>query len=233
MKQRGGRVWFLYNHASVLGPFTGDEISEGKTSGRYHEEFLVWARGLKEWTPLKKWENSGQKDAEPSWYIYEQGLTYGPVDFKTLVKKVVNSEVTMEANLWHNKMDDWVSVYQVPELMEELNICRRKHFRAPLEATVEIVKGEHSSNEQLECTTVSAGGIGVKNLKGVVLGQKFSLKINSDSIQGPLYTKAQVVHTQGDMIGLQFIHISDESRSSLISYVKQFSHAVEGVATAA
>jgi hypothetical protein len=214
------KQWFVYNHAVVSGPFSSEEIFASISEHRFRPDDLIWAKGQREWMPVESWQMPQEAEAEPQWYISEDGNTLGPITFDEIVHRIKTKEFSSSALLWMPDMQDWASVYQVPTLMEALNISRRKHMRAPLAAKVEITNPE--LKESTDALTLSMGGLSFRNLKDLSLGQVVSLRICSPVLGGVIYAKARVVYTEGRQTGLEFIHISDENKVAVFEYVKQF-----------
>ncbi|MDZ4677805.1 MAG: GYF domain-containing protein [Oligoflexia bacterium] len=151
------RIWFIYDHQTVRGPFDSSEVHKGIKFGQYIDSDLIWKRGYKEWQNLAVWIEKAAMTASQNdvWYINEDGTNHGPFAFKVVVEKLVKNELSLTAKLWTTGLNKWSSVYEISEFMQYLGISRRKHTRAPFVGSIFI------DNVKFALTTqcISEGGI--------------------------------------------------------------------------
>lgn len=217
------KKWFIFNHEVVSGPYTGEQIVEFLAKGRFAGNDLIWSKGHREWINLGDWklEDLPEEQEQATWYLCENRQTFGPFKFDELIEEIKSDKYSNKLRVWHPSLPKWASVYQIGPVMEALNICRRKHFRAPLSGKIELRNYAGPINI-FETASVSAGGLGLKGPHTLAIGEEFSVRFASDSINGSVYAKAKVVYSNDRETGLQFMHISDENKAAVIEYVRQF-----------
>ena len=226
MAKESEKIWFIYDHKVVRGPYAVTEIRAQINEGNLKLTDLFWRRGHREWLQIEDFDQHAAQEAretnpiEDVWYIEADGFNSGPFQLDVVVKKLKEKELPKTAKVWTSGLTKWISFYEVPRLGEELNITRRQYMRAPYSERI-LINGNDVPLEA-EALTLSAGGMGLRSAPGLAVGQEISINMNSPALTGPVYARAKVVYTSGEQAGLCFTSISSECHAAVVGYVRQF-----------
>lgn len=120
------------------------------------------------------------------------------------------------------KSHEWKEVYAYPDLVEKLGLSRRKHPRVPILAQF---NGQSNKHPQLNARiiTISEGGMGFTEVYDLKIGDLVEGQLTSPHFFQPINVKADVVFSGLDgYIGLNFTQINEESKATIIEYIKKF-----------
>lgn len=226
MQDEKDKIWFLYSKETVSGPFTELEIKEKINLLHCLPADLIWKRGNREWQKIAMWKEPSKIAPVPAgaeYYVLFDGLNSGPYAHSTLIEKLKSKELPLSINLWTEGLHHWVSVYETPSVIEQIGFARRKHVRVPFVGNVHFNQ-EDGAGESINVVgiSLSEGGMAIKHLSGVEVGQELSLTVDSPLLNYSIYAKSIVMYRKQDEIGLQFSQLSVEGRGAVIEYVKQF-----------
>ncbi len=223
MKDEISKIWFIYSHETVTGPFTVAEINEKLKSDSLVPSDLIWCRGHREWEKVRDWKGPSPVAAPPSgaqFYVLVNGLNSGPYEHQDIVEKLKNKEFPLTTTLWTEGLTHWVTVYETPSMVDQIGLARRRYPRVPFVGNVHLTAGDQVLD--VIGISLSEGGMAIKNLKDVEVGQEISLSVDSPLLTYPIYAKAIVMYRKPSEMGLQFSQLSTESRGAVIEYAKQF-----------
>ncbi len=230
------RQWFIYTGGKVLGPFPEKDLRD-KTQTL--ESPLFWCRGQLEWADASRldrilWElnetDQSQKDKnkEKTFKIKAHGVEL-PKLFteEALFEELKKRQDYKELLIWSDGFSEWKQVFEIPKLMENLGVSRRAHPRVPISGLVTLEANEKILNGK--ALTISEGGMGINDVSGVKIGDRFRTTLKSPNLFAPVHTTSEVVYVSSDgYIGLRFIGIHPEGKSAIIEYVKKFSENSTG-----
>lgn len=224
------RIWFIFQDNEVSGPFTTEEVQSDLTFERWKaSKAKVWWRGQKIWVDITKWQEHfdeivkalQQKPQEPIWYAESNGEPQGPMTLSQMTSYLRELETLEGVVLWRKGLEQWTSLFELEEIVDELGLQRRMSPRAPLEGSVKIQTDKISLDADI--MEVSEGGFAIRNGDGLNLGDEVSVSIESPSLKDAVLSKAKVVYVKEDgTVGLKFDQLHVESKSNIVNYIRQF-----------
>jgi hypothetical protein len=222
--------WFLLLDGQVTGPYADPEI-ETKLEGA--QDPLVWGRGQAEWMSPDKWrvvlkalnaQAALENQRNRQWKMRVDHKELTPMTVEELVEQLKDYTDLSPVRIWTDGFDEWKEVYQVQKVMEELGISRRSHPRVPIMGTLKTDATAGAINAKM--ISISEGGIGVNNAKGLTIGEKFNAILSSPNLFMPINANIEVVYVGADgYAGLRFLMLPSEARSAIVDYVKKFQQA--------
>ncbi len=237
------KVWFLYIQDTVFGPYTTDQVRQRLAQG-VPEESYVWWKGHSEWIPSGRFEeelpkyldSQNETQVEEMWSFQKGTEIFGPFQLVEIVDILRNQVEDLDlVKIKSTKMNKWKKAFETPEVTDLLGISRRVNERAPLMGSVRVFV---ANDKYLvgRSTTISVGGLGVKNIKfphgGVAIknleeelevGQVVNLEIKSPDLEDIIRAKATVRYKARDgLYGLVFDNPSAEATAIIVSYIKRF-----------
>lgn len=225
-------IWFVYNHSSVQGPFTQQELVELVRNAAFCKQDLVWRKGQKDWLTVERWiaQNPSSVEASSSdqvqdlteaWYVSYKSFQTGPFSFAQLVEKLQSREFHLASKVWTDGLNRWVPVLEAEAVIDALGLTRRNHLRVPLVGKATLINSTEGFDRQnIELLTVSQGGFGVK--MPLEPGQLLNVRLESPLLSYPVQAQARVVYASPNDSGLQFTHVSSEMHSAVVEYINQF-----------
>lgn len=126
------------------------------------------------------------------------------------------------------KSKEWKEVYAFPDIIEKLGISRRKDPRVPILAQF---TGRTNRNPQFAARiiTISEGGVGLTEVHELNIGDDVEGQMTSPHFFQPVNFRAEVVYAGLDgYIGLKFNQINEESKASIVDYIKKFGRIPSG-----
>lgn len=223
------KIWFVLSEGRTTGPFDHEEVESLLPTSKDPQ---VWGRGYSEWMTPTKWrqqlKDSGQAHASAAdtaangpWKIREDGVEKKAIPYAQLVAYLKSLKDFSGVDVAPPGSDHWKDVYSVPRLVEELGISRRSHPRVPILGTLAYeVDGRF-----LNCRviSISEGGLGVTDLKGVSIGERIEGTLSSPSLFVTIPCRCEIVYVgHHSYAGLRFVHLPMEFKSSIIEYVNKF-----------
>ncbi len=234
------KVWFLYIQNTVFGPFTTDEVKARLSQG-VPENSFAWWKGQTEWIPAADFEEvlprflnsqNEQKNNREMWTFKKDGETFGPFELLEVVDILRNQMAFLDNILIRSSFDtEWKKVFLWQEITDLLGISRRINERVPLMGTVKVSLGDNVFSVG-RTTTVSVGGIGIKDVKlDTRVGQIILLEIKSPDLTDIVRVQAEIRYkAQDGMLGVVFENPSAEAQSVIIDYIKKFKNGIERAA---
>jgi hypothetical protein len=224
--------WFLLLDGQVTGPY-GDPDIEAKVKAApasKEEAPLIWGRGQAEWMSPEKWRAAVQAmnaqealetQKSRQWKMKVNGKELSPMNLEELIEQLKEYSDMSPVRLWTEGFEDWKEVFQVPKIMTELGVSRRQHPRVPIMGTL---KCEGSSGVlNVKVISISEGGLGVTEARGLQLGEKIRGTLTSPNLFVPITANLETVYLGGDgYAGLRFLGVPPEAKSAIIEYVKKF-----------
>lgn len=160
---------------------------------------------------------------EPSHYQVQLNFVdQPPMTHNDLLSFIAKLDDVSGVSIKDPKTQEWKEVYAFTDIIEKLGLSRRKHPRVPILAQF---SGKSNKNPQFTARiiTISEGGMGFTDLYELKIGDHIEGQITSPHFFQPINIKADVVFAGLDgYIGLNFTQINEESRSTIIEYVKKF-----------
>ena len=221
MSREGARNWYIFDGGRVSGPFNPAEIHKQITEG-LNADSLVWDGVSPNWISILAWnlEHLGQfTPSFDAWYFSVDGLQQGSFTLKELSDKILNKEVPLHARFWTTGLIKWVTLSELPQVVEGAGLLRRKVPRAPFVGDIEI-KG--MAADHALAVTLSEGGIGLLNLLQLGVGAKISLNIVSQLFSENIETRATILHQNGNISSLKFEGLSEKSKHCILNYISEF-----------
>lgn len=224
--------WFICINEEVTGPFPTDKVLSFSSEEEFNSiQAKVWGSQLDHWLKYDNWVNSHQEiinnKSKPKpknliWYFAQnsQSAPVGPFNKTTLIEKVAEIESKDQVLIWAKGMEAWASLFEFNDILDSLNISRRKHPRAPLTGQV-ILKDEQGQDYIGKVNIISPGGCGVTNVAGLKMGDIYQIEIKSSAFYNTITAVGKVLHEAGpNSYGIRFEKIHVESQSTIISYLK-------------
>jgi hypothetical protein len=226
MSKEGARNWYIFDGGRISGPFSSGDVNKQITEG-LSADSLVWDGVSSNWVSILAWnlEHLGQFAPYDAWYFSIDGIQQGSFTLKELSDKILNKEVPLHARFWTTGLIKWVTLSELPQVVEGAGLLRRKVPRAPFVGDIEI-KGM-VVEVPVGATTLSEGGIGLLNLLQLGVGAKISLNIVSQLLSEKIETRATILHQSGNTSSLKFEGLSAKSRQCILNYISRFTSGGE------
>ena len=223
--------WYLLLNGQVVGPLSETEVDQ-KISSQPGQtaDTLIWGRGFPEWVSYSEWKTekvqilaneSAQVPKDPLWKYKAQGITSQWMAMSELVQSLKQLGEMADAQVCRDDDETWREVFQVNELVDLLGITRRAHPRVPIMGTLEMELPTGVATARV--ISISEGGIGITDVKGVSLGQKFKAQIKSPNLFVAIHCTCEIVYLgQDGYAGIKFHNLNSEYHGAIIEYVKKF-----------
>ena len=224
--------WFIHRDGAVLGPYTAAEVDAQLSAGGFGADCLVWARGSNEWLPMSQWSTLSSKIEEGAknvagrvWYCDSgAGQPAGPLTQNELVEHLKGLNRWDIVTLWGTGLLKWLPLFEVPDVMDLVGISRRENPRAPLLGQAALTsQGSSMSSQLLTCSTISVGGIGVKNAGSLSRGDRVQIVLKSTDLPTTIHAVGEVLYVSriGEA-GIKFLELTPEAHSILFDHVRRF-----------
>lgn len=224
--------WFIHCEGAVLGPFTVAEVEAQIKASKFGADCLVWARGTNEWLPMSQWttlsakvEQSSKSVSQRVWYCDSgTGQPAGPLTQNELVEHLKGLNRWDIVTLWGTGLLKWLPLFDVPEVMDLVGISRRENPRAPLLGQASISAAGSSMIPQiLTCSTISTGGLGVKNAGGLTRGDRVQIMVKSADLPTIIHAVGEVLYvSRTGEAGVKFVELPPESLAIIADLVRRF-----------
>ncbi len=160
--------------------------------------------------------------AAPNWYYSEGSETQGPLLKEDLLIKLRHVKSLDVIMIWNENLTDWQSVYQFPDILNTLGICRRENLRLDLsgQALISITGQESQPPQVAKLFSISLQGIGVT---GAILtkGLKVKIEIQSEQLATIIKIDAETLGTNKDgMTSFEFTQLLPEMQSIIADYLR-------------
>lgn len=170
---------------------------------------------------------------EKIWFIYSNDVVSGPYTTQELKSDIILGKWLADAEVWWKGQEEWLAIdkwYLNLDTIEEAHrqktspkpqVQRRNYKRASIIGTINVQKQDQ--NLELSLTSISGGGVGIRKGETLIRGELVNIEIESPLMAMPIRASAKVayVHETGHA-GLQFQKLHNESKATLMDYVKQF-----------
>lgn len=225
------KKWFILLNDKVSGPYKSQEVLESINNNQWNEG-RFWTKGQSSWKLLTEFkqtlenENQTKKEMQSNklfWFIKDNDTELGPFTFDNMIQYLKTKLAHQNIFISQETNKNWKELFQFEEVIEKLGITRRANSRVPINGLMTIVEGELKGRKS-ELFSLSQGGVGVRGLEQLSLGEKIKGIISSTNLPFPIHFQGEVVfiNTEKTEIGLQFSNLSAEALSQIIAYVKQF-----------
>lgn len=234
-----GKMWFLYSNDVVTGPFATDELRKRAVEGQVPPNSFVWWKGQREWMALESWLQSldtiliglSSPSQKAVWYL-DMGTAppVGPLTQADLIESLKLITDLNPVKVWAVGMPKWKTVFETPEILEQLGMSRREVERAPLMGTVAITRpNEDPKGFVVKAASISIGGVGVSDAKNLLRGDEVAVLIKSKEIPGNLHLHGEVVYvTANGDAGIRFQRVHPEMLGLIHDYIKRFHQNASG-----
>jgi hypothetical protein len=226
--------WFLVdskNPNKIFGPMQFDQLA----SYQDQPTMLAWQPSMKEWLPVKEILK------EPKSFMPQQNIEEPAIgNRKTLwslktplqerenlsypeLLKILRDLISFDdVWIWSKGYPSWLSVFEVPQIIDDLGISRRKHPRAPISGKIFV--GDQGQAIEGRLQSISEGGVGARELPALALGSTHSITIKSPALFSPVNATAEVVFVDPalKLVGFKFCSLGHEARSLISEYISKF-----------
>lgn len=216
------RSWFIFSKDTVLGPLGRDQVLIGLKRGVYAPSDMIWTRGI-DWKPISQWAQN-QTSQNHVWYVFDKGLNSGPFDIDHLINGFKTRLFSTASKLWTQGFTSWMSIFEVPMVVETLQLAPRRNLRAPFVGQV-YIEGIEKTSEELATCTISSGGMGVRGLNTKMVGRELTMSVESPLLTGAFFCRAKVVYQNDQEAGLAFTHVSPENLAVVTDYLINYQSA--------
>ena len=226
MGKEVAKKWYVFDGGRVLGPFNSVEIQKFISDG-LSADSLIWDGNSSNWTSILTWnlQHPTPQAPQEAWYFSVDGIQTGTFTLKELSEKILNKEVPLQARFWTAGFTKWVTLSELPQVVEGAGLLKRKVPRAPFVADIEV-RGMILETP-IGATTLSEGGIGLQNLLQLGVGAKINLTIVSELLQNKINTRATILHQDGASSSLKFEDLSESSKECILNYISKFKSVSE------
>lgn len=222
------RKWFVYTDGKVIGPLQEEQLKLNAFPNS-----LCWTRGRPDWFAIEllpqilnemvDFDKKRSQPAERMWKIKLRGKELPRVfNHNQLIETLKIQTDMKEVLLWTEGYNEWKQVFEIHKIMDDLGVSRRAHPRVPINGAA-ILEG-NTQNLTGKALSISEGGLGVTDINGVKIGERYRVTLKSPNLFAAIYASAEVVYVGKDgYVGMKFLGLQSETRSSIIEYVKKFS----------
>jgi hypothetical protein len=229
-------TWFICSKEVVTGPFNTEQVRAKIIEQKLGAESFIWWKGQREWIAISKWEAQldeivrAMTETPDSrvWYIELGTSTQGPLTHSELINHVKNQASLKNVKIWAEGMATWTSIFDVPDLMEEIGISRRQNERAPLLGTVVVSRSNVDPKAIImNAASISIAGMGASGPHEFRRGDEVSLLLKSSSLPMIMHLRGVVAYfAENNFVGIRFLKTQPEALSILLDYVKTFNHDI-------
>ncbi len=220
------KKWFLMVDGKIEGPLTQNDA---ETLSQTHGDCQLWGKGQSEWLSredwlahLGEWQNGVSQVRQVEWRFRDGPRESQPMNFEALVENLKLFPSYEGLQVWSEQDPYWQDVYVVKQLAHSLGVSRREHQRVPIKGQFDFE--EPVGEPSVRAITISEGGLGISETKGVELGQIIRGTLRSQNISAPIQITAEVVFLgKGTYTGVRFRDLADEAKTIIVEYIKKFS----------
>ncbi len=229
------KIWFIHSSidSKVSGPFVSQEVRQKLASGEITEGCNIWCKSQREWLSLGVWatngeeilKNKNEKSENTIWYLDLGGEPVGPLTHKEMIHSLRGNKNLTLVRLWTVGIKNWKSVYEFSEIMDEMGMSRRENTRAPLMATMQIIRhGESESSNLFKVASISVAGVGINDGQSLSQAEEIQVIIKCNAFSSPIRAQANVIYVSANgHAGIKFKQIQPEMQLLILDYIKKFS----------
>ena len=237
--------WFVFIQGEVRGPFQKPDIEAMKSQW---PQMFVWGQGLQQWLPPSQWlelleqghtrvantagttgSNDGTTGAggaatsnQRVWKLKIDNHEMKDLTYSQMMDVLKSRDEFENVRIWTEGYTDWREIYQIHQIADELGVSRRKHPRVPVMGSVQC---ENNQGQQFElrALSLSEGGLGASGGHSLHIGDRLKVVLKSPNLFTPIHATAEIVYVGPDgYVGMKFLGIQIESKSSILEYVRKF-----------
>lgn len=221
------KIWFILSNGQVTGPYDSTEIENNLSSAT---DPLIWGRTVSEWMVPAKWRQAQQSlqkakaDAAPEsiWKVRVEGIEKAPLKYSELIAYLKTLTDFSSVDIRPDSSSLWKEIYAFPQIADDLGISRRSHPRVPIVG--KLVCELPAGPKDYRVISISEGGLGLTDASDLKIGQRFKGILTSANLFITITSDCEVVYAGNDgYVGLRFIGLPEEFKSSIIEYVNKFS----------
>jgi hypothetical protein len=223
------QIWFVLVDGQVTGPYEPDEVESVVKDSK---EVQIWGKGQAEWLEPARWRqqlkesNANMPMQKPEsnqlWRVRVEGQEKPPVRYSEMIQYLKTLKDFSTVDIYIEKMGQWREIYSLPQIADDLGISRRSHPRVPILGSLDC-EHEEKGNFTCRAISISEGGLGVTEARGLQIGDRFKGNLNSPNLYMPITALCDVVYVGNDgYAGLRFANLPIEAKSSIIEYVNKF-----------
>jgi len=213
-------IWYIYSNDIVSGPFSTENVESGLEQKKWSDQAMIWWKGQRDWVSVEAWrkdlkiilESLKSNIQTTAWYVEYLGTQKGPMTSRELFNFAQSNGIIGSCRVWAVGMDRWTTIFEIPELVAYFGITRRKHARAPFKGDLVIKKSSDiEANLIAYAGSISAGGLGVKGIEAIQIGEDINLQLKSPLLVQGIQTNAVVVYTNvGGYTRIEFKNLPKE-----------------------
>lgn len=222
--------WFTFENELVQGPYSTDEIKLSKKQAQLSDSALIWGHVLSGWVNYESWSEKIENGSTLAqvhdlrstreWYIGNKGDSIGPFSRRELTSELLKFDDFSSILLWTTGMKQWSSLFDFHDLLDELGINLRRHPRAEVDGTVNVITSEGRILKG-QLRSISEGGVGCSDITGIKVNSEVLLEIDSPQFKRIIKVRAEVRYvSDSGFIGTKFAQINPEFLSEIIYYIK-------------
>jgi hypothetical protein len=226
--------WFLVdqkNAKKVFGPLRFDQLASYKDQA----SMVAWHPSMKEWLPVQEILQDPQTfvphqneeklitaSRKTTWNLKTPLQERENLSYLELLNILKDLRSFDDVWIWSKGYPSWLSIFELPQIVDDLGISRRKHPRAPISGKVFV--GENGSPLEGRLQSISEGGLGARELPPLALGSTHPLTIKSPALFSPVNAIAEVVFIDPELklVGFKFSSIGHEAKSLILEYISKF-----------
>lgn len=209
-----------------------EAVRDGLVAGKWPSDAYVWWKGQREWLAIRTWElqldrllQNEKTAAQPIWYI-DVGAPepMGPVTMSELLDVLRGAKNLAKTRLWTAGYASWISLFEVPDVMENLGLSRRESERAPLMGSAMIQRPtEGLAPITVATASISLGGMGLNGAHDMHKGDHCQIVIKSPDFPQTLHLNGETIYvTPNGYAGVKFDRVQPETHSLIHDYIRRF-----------
>ena len=228
-------MWFFLVEGQVNGPLAMGQLEDRLQGMKTENPPLIWWRGQKEWVSVSAWreyahslKDADEKNRNLRWDLKLESETHTQLVRDDLLAKIEGLDKKSTILIKPHHESEWKSVFEMPTIMDELGMGRRKHLRVPIQGVAEFYFDEKNDSivYQSKLTSISEGGFGIIGTHHLAVGDTSKMVLKSDLLSFPIHCRAQLMYISKDGYGgFQFENISTEHQSTILMFINQFKEA--------
>ena len=220
--------WFVLSQDIVRGPYDKTAVESMLSTTT---DPLIWGRGQAEWLTPEQWEKMlldmetvvtrARQQQDREWRVRNGEQELPAMNYVQMLEYLRDQADHKDILIWTEGYSEWKEIYQIHKLLDDLGVSRRRHPRVPIMGQVDCEgpNGKFSAR----ALSISEGGLGVTDLPGVRIGDKYKIHLKSPNLFTALHANAEVVFAASDgYAGMKFTGLANEAKASIIEYVNKF-----------
>ena len=217
--------WFICQNEEVTGPFKEEDL---RSNEDIPANALIWGHPLASWVNFATWNSSLtqirsdiqelKNKKRVLWYFAVDKESFGPFPKKELISKIGARDQKDRILIWTKGYDKWVSIFECPDILQDLDINRRKVPRALISGHIVLSKDDFSVIAQLK--TIGPGGLGCSGVLGLKQGDIYNVEIRSSEFHSNIKCSCEARYVSDECVGFRFENIHREALVAITDYVR-------------